>query len=38
LSARDFAAMLKPAAGLYDVKSIMDRAAFAEAGVKLWRL
>ena len=38
ISARDFAALLKPAAGLYDVKSIMDRAAFAAAGVKLWRL
>jgi len=38
MTAGDYAAMLKPAAGLYDVKSIMDRAAFAEVGVKLWRL
>ncbi|WP_320826512.1 nucleotide sugar dehydrogenase [Reinekea sp.] len=38
ISARDFATLLKPAAGLYDVKSIMDRAAFAAAGVQLWRL
>jgi len=38
LTARDFAAMLRPGAGVYDVKSIMDRVSFAAANVPLWRL
>ncbi|MDX1472562.1 MAG: nucleotide sugar dehydrogenase [Reinekea sp.] len=38
MTASDFKQMLKPQAGVYDIKSIMDRDSFAREGVRLWRL
>lgn len=38
LTASDFAAIMQDGAVVMDVKSKLDRGAFSEAGVKLWRL
>ncbi|EAR11176.1 nucleotide sugar dehydrogenase [Reinekea blandensis] len=37
-SAADYKALLKPGAGVYDVKAILDRDAFRQQNVPLWRL
>ena len=36
--AEDYKQVLKPGAGVYDIKSIMNRTDFSQAGVRLWRL
>ncbi len=38
LSAGDFKAMLSPLAGVYDIKSILNRDEFSRADIRLWRL
>lgn len=37
-TATEYKAMLKPGAGVYDVKAILDRQAFQHQNVPLWRL
>ncbi|WP_428604702.1 nucleotide sugar dehydrogenase [Sedimenticola sp.] len=38
LSVADFSSILQPGAIVMDIKSKLDRSAFAEAGIDLWRL
>ena len=38
LSVEDFLQVMEPGAVIMDVKSKLDRAAFADAGIELWRL